>query len=108
MEILNSSTTVATPPEALIKFCLLWTVLQRSQPPKVCNSVLDMDEFPMNQSEVDKVLLAHNAGILKRMNQKNSLHHYNSADDILDPNTDSDNAFQFHFKHSSRSLSVIG
>lgn len=107
MEILNSSTTVATPPEALIKFCLLWTVLQRSQPPKVCNSVLDMDEFPMNQAEVDKVLLAHNAGILKRMNQnQNSLHHYN--DDILDPSRDADNAFQFHFKHSSRSLSVIG
>ena len=95
MEI--STTTMASPPEALIKFCLLWSVLQRSKPPEVCDSVLSNEEY--NHNNLQTVFSNH--GLLKRLQ---------NTEDILDPHTDDkeNNAFQFHFKHTSRSLSVIG
>ena len=101
-----ATSTVASPPESLIKFCILWTVLQRSQPPKVCDSVLKMEEYRHDQEAIDKVFLS-NRGLLKRLKMYNN---YEDEDnqDILQPSRDTNNAFQFHFKHSSRSLSVIG
>ena len=97
MEI--ATTTMASPPEALIKFCLLWSVLQRSKPRDVCDSVFSMEELA-DQNNLQTVFSNH--GLLKRLQH---------TDDILDPQTDEvkdNNAFQFHFKHTSRSLSVIG
>ena len=110
MELMEASTLVpvTSPPESLIKFCILWTVLQSSKPPKVCNSVLYSEDYHHDQEAIDKVLTKHH-GLLKRLQKYNN---NNNADDILDPDsaiTRADGSpFQFHFKHSSRSLSVIG
>jgi len=98
----------STPPQSLIKFCLLWTVLHRSTPPEVCNSVADY-----HQSDFNKVFF-NQQELLNRL--KLNSHHHPQTNDILDSNSNSktaidttrDNAIQFHFKHSSRSLSVIG
>jgi len=106
MEI--ATTTMASPPEALIKFCLLWSVLQRSEPPEVCDSVFSMEEFA-DAHDLQTVFSNH--GLLKRL----QIHDANpeSANDFLNVDNSKDssnenNAFQFHFKHTSRSLSVIG
>merc|ERR1719270_1841057 len=95
----------SNPPQSLLKFCLLWTVLHRSSPPEVCNSVADY-----HQADLEKVFFNQH-DLLNRLQHRNSnsdIHH-----DVIDSNSNSkagnsDNAFQFHFKHSSRSLSVIG
>merc|ERR1719270_3006272 len=95
----------SNPPQSLLKFCLLWTGLHRSSPPDVCNSVADY-----HQADLEKVFFNQH-DLLNRLQHRNSnsdIHH-----DVIDSNSNSkagnsDNAFQFHFKHSSRSLSVIG
>jgi len=98
-----SSMAGGTPPQSLIKFCLLWTVLHRSTPPEVCNSVADY-----HQSDFNKVFF-NQQELLKRLQ-----HSHPQSNNILDSHSNSkadstrDNAIQFHFKHSSRSLSVIG
>merc|ERR1711956_88617 len=97
----------SNPPQSLLKFCLLWTVLHRSSPPEVCNSVADY-----HQEDLEKVFFNQH-DLLQRLQHRQ--HSLNNHHDILDPNSkskttgkNSENAFQFHFKHSSRSLSVIG
>lgn len=97
----------SNPPQSLLKFCLLWTVLHRSSPPEVCKSVADY-----HQDDLEKVFFNQH-DLLQRLQHRQ--HSLNNHHDILDPNSNSktagknsENAFQFHFKHSSRSLSVIG
>jgi len=97
----------SNPPQSLLKFCLLWTVLHRSSPPEVCNSVADY-----HQEDLEKVFFNQHDLLQRLQHRQNS---FNNHHDILDPNSNSktagknsENAFQFHFKHSSRSLSVIG
>ena len=105
MEI--ATTTMAGPTEALVKFCLLWSVLHRNKPPEVCNKVLNsMENY--HSADLDKVFFSQN-GILKKIQNYPSMH--GNSEDVLSPEVERDlhdNAFQFHFKHSSRSLSVIG
>ena len=98
MEIVSSTSTVAGPTDALVKFCLLWSAIHRSKPPEVCNNVLNMEN--LQNTHLDNVFFNQ-----KRLNFQN-----HAIDDILDPHSsdDMENPFQFHFKHSSRSLSVIG
>ena len=103
MEI--ATTTMASPPEALIKFCLLWSVLQRSKPPEVCDSVFSMEELA-NAHNLKTVFSNH--GLLKRLQDHEQL---DASDFLQNPSeneSEDNNAFQFHFKHTSRSLSVIG
>ena len=101
MEI--ATTTMASPPEALIKFCLLWSVLQRSQPPEVCDSVFSMEGFA-DAHNLKTVFTNH--GLLKHSLNPEIM----EEKDFLNPENknEENNAFQFHFKHTSRSLSVIG
>jgi len=113
MDILSNSSAPSSSPQQLMKFCLLWTVLQRTKPPDVCNSVLSQQHQQHKFHDLDKVL-DHNEFIKK-------FQHGNSADaSITSPkkqdhillgsanNLQNNHAFQYHFKHSSRSLSVIG
>lgn len=100
-----TTTTAATmsgyPAETLVKFCLLWSVFQRAQPPSACNEVLMMDQDQVEQVLTNKDWLkklnAHQENAKLRNSYLNQMHHGNSM-----------NAFEFHFQHSSRSMSVIG
>jgi hypothetical protein len=109
MDISTASTTSmagGSEPQSLLKFCLLWTVLHRSSPPDVCNSVADYHQA----ADLDKVFFNNHHDLLK------TLHHGrpHQEPNLINSNSNSkeagnnDNSFQFHFKHSSRSLSVIG
>merc|ERR1712008_118779 len=66
----------------------------------------------MLEMDLEKVFFNQH-DLLQRLHGRQ--HSLNNHHDILDPNSNSkttgknsENAFQFHFKHSSRSLSVIG
>jgi len=110
MDISAASTTSmagGSQPQSLLKFCLLWTVLHRSSPPDVCNSVADYHQA----ADLDKVFFNNRNDLLKTLHHGRPGH---QEPNLISPNSNSkqdgnnDNAFQFHFKHSSRSLSVIG
>ena len=125
----------APPIENLVKFCLLWTVLQvcllywkkmslftflsavcllywvclhfvlqRTKPPQACHEVLKMRDFTENQIQLDHMLRnLKNNGLYQNWKLRSP------HDNILTPNErDQMNAFQFHYQHTSRSLSVIG
>lgn len=94
----------APPIENLVKFCLLWTVLQRTKPPQACHEVLKMRDFTENQIQLDHMLRnLKNNGLYQNWKLRSP------HDNILTPNDrDQMNAFQFHYQHTSRSLSVIG
>ena len=143
--ITNSAAQAAPPIENLVKFCLLWTVLQvclhlisclftftefvyiylvtswvflqiclhlywiclllqRTKPPQACNEVLKMRDFTENQIQLDHMLRnLKNNGLYQNWKLRSP------HDNILTPNErDQMNAFQFHYQHTSRSLSVIG
>jgi len=91
-----------TPPETLVKICLLWTVLQRSKPPPACHDVLQMRDFTDNQLQLDHLIKNRES----LQNWKIRLH--SDYFDHPDRMKDHMNNFQFHYQHSSRSLSVIG
>ena len=81
--------------------CLL---LQRTKPPQACNEVLKMRDFTENQIQLDHMLRnLKNNGLYQNWKLRSP------HDNILTPNErDQMNAFQFHYQHTSRSLSVIG
>ena len=90
----------------VMQLLLFWPVLHRSSPPDVCNSVADYHQA----ADLDKVFFNNHHDLLK------TLHHGrpHQEPNLINSNSNSkeagnnDNSFQFHFKHSSRSLSVIG
>jgi len=108
MDLSTASTTSmagGSEPQSLLKFCLLWTVLHRSSPPDVCNSVADYHQT----ADLDKVFFNNHQNLLKTLHGRP-----HQEPNLINSNSNSkqagntDNSFQFHFKHSSRSLSVIG
>jgi len=110
MDISTASTTsmaAGSEPQSLLKFCLLWTVLHRSSPPDICNSVADYHKT----ADLDKVFFNNHQDLLKTLQHGRPQY---QEPNLISSNSNSkqagnhENSFQFHFKHSSRSLSVIG
>lgn len=92
----TNSLTTSSPPEALLKLCLLWSVLHRSPPPRACKSIMPEKYEPIDLSHVlrnDGQLHINLEAINKFKNREPELR---------------DNSYRFHYRHSSRSLSVIG
>ena len=88
----------------LLYFVCLHFVLQRTKPPQACHEVLKMRDFTENQIQLDHMLRnLKNNGLYQNWKLRSP------HDNILTPNErDQMNAFQFHYQHTSRSLSVIG
>lgn len=97
-------------PQALMKFCLLWTVLQRTKPPDVCNSVLNRDPNKFHDLNMDKVLDHHHEFTkqFKTLSDGYSAKTAKKDPQLIHTSAMNNHPFQYQFKHSSRSLSVIG
>ena len=93
-------TDTQNPTQFNINIIFYRTVLHRkSKPPKVCDDIdmMKMREFSdINQLQFN----TRDRSLLQNWN-------IHSPHDILGPK-DQMNAFQFHYQHTSRSLSVIG
>ena len=94
----SASSSSLAPNHAFVKLCLLWTALHRTNSlPPACKGVLSEDNL------VDLQKNANLGDILNRINDdKPAVFHQRPRD------LSRDNHMKYHYRYTTRSLSVIG
>ena len=112
----SSSTTTLAPNHAFVKLCLLWTALHQTHSlPPACQGVLTEDSL----KDLQGSQRANLGDILERINGVDGQHNYQEVFGVrqLAPSRGRDdypsgihrnNHMKFHYRYTTRSLSVIG
>ena len=97
----EATVMMAKPTEALVKFCLLWSVLHTKPSPSDCKNAMKAHDPKQRMIFTNKDLLATLDGIHKYDNM-------NKRTGLSSSQNEENRNYTLDYRHSSRSLSVIG